>query len=195
MIVSCPSCGTRYRHYFEKLQAAAARCSCCEEMVPLIAARKPYVLIPSASVGGPASSIGMDDPSLAEHLAPSAQHGEPRSVTDALTYRMAAAEAASQEVEKIHAVRFGNANGAAPAVFRKRSAPTRRVRLTVAGPSKRTRSGKQELLIATILSLIGGTTAYYSAVEQGLNPITWVVAGGSLGLFMAWVCIRWTRRH
>lgn len=200
MIVSCPSCGTRYSEHFEELQAASARCSHCEESVPLVAAKRPYVLIPAAGGGRPAMKIGMDDPQLADRLSATALDGDRGSAAEPMTYRVAAAEPAPRGVERSRADRFGNANGAAPAIFKKRSAwwrserPARQRKSPAKAPEQR-RSRKQEIAVVAVLSAIGGATAYYSAVDQGLDPFTWVVAGGGLGLFMAWVCIRWTRQR
>ncbi len=95
MIVSCPSCGTRYRHE-QDLAGRAARCSRCGEVFPFPAHRAYRVLAAAAPVGavtpraaaaepaGPAAvaaplavvaaaarpgyMTGMDDPALAPRL-------------------------------------------------------------------------------------------------------------------------------
>jgi hypothetical protein len=200
MILSCPSCGTRYSQHLEELQAASARCSHCEGTVPIVAARRPYVLIPAYGGGGPAMKIGMDDPQLAEKLTKTALDSQRGGDAGALTYRVASAESASRGMERTHAERFGNANGAAPAIFQKRPAwwQSKRVgrqKTSAVKTPEKGRSRMQEVAVAVVLSLIGGATAYYSAIDQGLDPFTWVLAGGGLGLFMAWVCVRWTRRR
>jgi len=68
MIVSCPSCQTRYRHH----QAIAGvanevQCSECEEQFEPRPARC-YVLVPQAG----RVRIGMDDPLLADQISPDA---------------------------------------------------------------------------------------------------------------------------
>jgi hypothetical protein len=144
--------------------------------------------------------IGMDDPGLAEKLTSTALDTDSGSPARAMTYGVSAAEPAPAGIERSRAGRFGNANGAAPAIFNKkpawwRSARTAQERKSPAESTKKGGSRAQEAVVAVALAAIGGATAYYSAVEQGLNPFTWVVAGGGLGLFMAWVCIRWTRQR
>lgn len=84
MIVSCPSCGTLYRH---EAQGAPrlARCSCCDGPVHL-GARRSYAVRPSLSddpgvrafaagarglVAAAARAAGVPAPSLAVPLAPS----------------------------------------------------------------------------------------------------------------------------
>lgn len=196
MIVSCPSCGTRYSQRVEELQAASARCSHCESTVPIVAAKRPYVLIPSAG-GSIAMRIGMDDPRLAEKLTRAAHDGEGVKPAGALTSREASAERAPWGMARSHADRFGKANGAAPAIFKRREQSERAAmqsKSPAEAPERDRRIG-QEAVVAVVLSIIGGAAAYYSAVEQGLDTPTWVMAGAGLGLFMAWICARWTRRH
>lgn len=69
MIVSCHGCGTRFRHRMPPGAApdaeATGRCSVCHGTVPLVPARKPYVLV-QADLRRVA--IGYDDPSLAQEV-------------------------------------------------------------------------------------------------------------------------------
>jgi len=56
MIVSCPSCHTRYRHDpGPVIKAATAECSHCEETFPLAEPRRTYVLMPPATADGVAT--------------------------------------------------------------------------------------------------------------------------------------------
>ena len=74
MIVSCPSCGTRYRHRADESDLARqARCSQCETTFPFASAKRAYVLLPSRPAAGrvPAGlgmKIGLDEPGLAEQV-------------------------------------------------------------------------------------------------------------------------------
>jgi predicted ribosomally synthesized peptide with SipW-like signal peptide len=206
MIVSCPSCGTRYHHHSQSAgEAAAARCSCCDDMVPLVVAGRPYLILPTSAAEQAGMAIGMDDPRLADQLARTALNAGSEEMPRAISYRIAPDEAVRAAKAGSRARRFSGANGSAPAIFDKRrswlvSSKTRG-RPTAAGRDRARpaataeQSGRKalEVGIAAVLTVVGATTAYFSAVEQGLNPLTWVVAGGGLGLFMAWICLKWTR--
>ena len=208
MIVSCPSCGTRYQHQSTSgLEAAAARCSRCDDMVPLVVAGRPYLILPAQQASKAGMPIGMDDPRLAEQLARTALDAGPEERPGAISYRIAADEASTASESEGRARRFGGANGSAPAIFDKRpsrlvSSRARRKRkssgkdgVQAATDTTHSRSKALELSVMAALTVVGGITAYFSAVEQGLNPLTWIIAGGGLGLFMAWICLRWTRQH
>ncbi len=69
MIVSCHGCGTRFHHRMPPGAApdceATGRCSVCHGSVPLVPAKKPYVLV-QADLRRVA--IGYDDPGLAQEV-------------------------------------------------------------------------------------------------------------------------------
>jgi predicted Zn finger-like uncharacterized protein len=85
MIVTCPSCRTRYRHAAAE-RGARARCSRCDSTFTLggpayrlvTPAAAPVASL--AAAGGPAMTIGMDDPALApavRHSAVDRRAGQP----------------------------------------------------------------------------------------------------------------------
>jgi predicted Zn finger-like uncharacterized protein len=208
MIVSCPSCGTRYHHHSQSVgAAAAARCSHCDDIVPLVLAGRPYLILPTASVDRAGMTIGMDDPRLADQLARTALDAGADEKADALTYRIADDEPATDSKKGSWLRRFSGTNGSAPAIFDKRpsrlvsSKARRRKRRGLAKEAGQATDEREpnrralELIVPGMLMVIGATTAYFSASEQGLDPVAWVITGGGLGLFMAWICLRWTRQH
>jgi len=208
MIVSCPSCGTRYNHQSQSAgEAAAARCSQCDDIVPLVVAGRPYLILPTAPADQAGMTIGMDDPRLADQLTRTALDAGSDDKRGALTYRIADEEPATKSKQGTWARRFSGANGSAPAIFDKRpsrlvsSKVCRKKKNALAKEAGQAAAEKQpnrkalELTVTGMLTVIGAATAYFSALEQGLNPVTWIIAGGGLGLFMAWICLRWTRQH
>ena len=74
MIVSCPSCRTRYRHVEAGSDPRLGRCSQCDETFDLAHRSRQYVLLPASrppQIGGSPPTplpVGMDDPSLAGQL-------------------------------------------------------------------------------------------------------------------------------
>ena len=56
------------------------------------------------------------------------------------------------------------------------------------------RNPVRETLLTILLAGLGMLTAYYLSLEQGLEPTTWMAAGGGAGLLFSWTCIRWMRR-
>jgi hypothetical protein len=206
MIVSCPSCGTRYKHQAAAdVAAAAGRCSQCDDMVPLVVAGRPYLILPAGSGEQTGMRIGMDDPRLAEQLSRTALDAGSEESPAALSYRIADDPAGIPSESSARGRRFSGANGSAPAIFEKRrswlrSSKTRkRSKALGAEPGDNSsvspRSRALELAIMGVLTVVGAATAYFSAAEYGLHPPTWIAAGGGLGLFMAWICLRWTRQR
>jgi hypothetical protein len=174
-------------------------------MVPLVVAGRPYVILPADVAGRTAMRIGMDDPQLAEQLETTAFDAGPEDAPTAIPYRIGTDEPFHDRLSSKRAGRFSGANGSAPAIFDRRrswliSSKRRELRRTAdierdeadAGEA-RSRSRVAEIGVAAVLTMVGSLTAYFSASEQGLNPLTWTLAGGGLGLFMAWICLKWTR--
>ena len=64
MIVSCPSCRTRYRHLEAGSDPRLGRCSQCDETFDLAHRSRQYVLLPAPTP----LPVGMDDPSLTRQL-------------------------------------------------------------------------------------------------------------------------------
>ena len=209
MIVSCPSCGTRYRHRSESAgEAAAARCSQCDDMVPLVVAGRPYLIVPAAGAERAGMSIGMDDPRLAAQLKNTSLDADSNEMPGAISYRIAAGDRKATPIEGIRAERFSGTNGSAPAIFGKRrsslvsSKPRGAEKVArekgsrpAAAVKVKVRSKTLEAVVTVMLAAVGAATAYFSASEQGLDPVTWTLAGGGLGLFMAWICLKWTRQQ
>jgi hypothetical protein len=206
MIVSCPSCGTRYKHQSaEGTTAAAGRCSHCDDMVPLVVAGRPYLILPPGEKSRAGMQIGMDDPRLAEQLSRTALDGSVEQGSSAISYRIADGTQGGTPMKGNRAARFSGANGSAPAIFDKRRLgllPSMRRKKQSRTDLKRggaeveqPRNRALEVTVTGVLMVVGAATAYFSAVEHGLQPLTWIVAGGGLGLFMAWICLRWTRQH
>lgn len=90
MIISCPSCNTRYRAAGEPTWSVGhARCSRCENVFPLDRPSKTYLLVGQSIAGSPAMTIGMDDPTLAGQLQQTALDGRAADPA-AMTYRIQA---------------------------------------------------------------------------------------------------------
>ncbi len=74
MIVSCPSCRTRYRHVEAGSDPRLGRCSQCDETFDLAHRSRQYVVLPASrprQIGGSPPTplpVGMDDPSLTRQL-------------------------------------------------------------------------------------------------------------------------------
>lgn len=178
MVVKCPSCGTRYHNPWES-HADHARCSCCEEMVPLVAAKRDYLVLPASSAPAGAGGIGMDDPLLAPHLGVTALGGRSGSAPRALTYRASGVA------------------GGAPAPAEETMGPVDLL-LQSAGAEEeqeQSRNPLRELLVTMLLTTVGIAAAYHLSRDQGLDPTLWVGAGGLWGLILGWLCIKWMRQR
>lgn len=70
MIVTCPSCRTRYRHASAGSDPGLGRCSRCDETFDLAPRARPYLLLPASPIPAAMRPLpaGMDDPSLAAQL-------------------------------------------------------------------------------------------------------------------------------
>lgn len=193
MIVSCPSCGTRYRHRRSPGEApAAARCSCCEHVFPLSSSPRTYRVVsrpadsggvtstargPVIAPGGfpgegpPRMPIGMDDPSIAPQLDKTALDHAGAS-GPALVYRVEA----------------GEVDGGVQAS----------TRATLDGESDRTparRDGPGAVLGTFVAALAGAAAGWWYGPRVMVmgEPRSWVLAGTALGLLVAWLGLRWTR--
>jgi len=197
VIVSCPSCGTRYRHRRAPgVVASTARCSGCEHVFALTLSPRAYLLVPRPSDGGstapripgpvvapggyPAAmaarmSIGMDDPSIAPQLQQTALDGTGAS-GPALTYRIESGEVDADE--QVPAVETD------PTTFE-------------ADPEAlhARRDGPGAILGAFVTAVAGAMAGWWLAprlTEMG-EPRSWVLVGTMLGLLVAWLGLRWTR--
>lgn len=199
MIVSCPSCGTRYRHRRAPgATPANARCSGCEHVFPLAPSPQSYVLMARPSDGGsagpglagpvvapggypaeapPRMPIGMDDPSIAPQLEHTALTGAGAS-GPALTYRIEPDEVASEEIATAEAIE-PTTSGAGPV-------------------APRARRDEPGAILSTFLITVAGAAAGWwlspRLAEMG-EPRTWVLVGTTLGLLVAWLGLRWTRER
>jgi hypothetical protein len=175
-------------------------------MVPLVVAGRPYMVLPVTGAERAGMTIGMDDPRLAEQLQSTALDAHPGETPGAIAYRVEADTRKRTPLRTRWARRFSGKNGSAPAIFDKRhsrllsSKTLGRQQETGTDLSKpatvqqQLRSKVLEISVTAVLMAVGAATAYFSASEQGLNPLTWTLTGGGLGLFMAWVCLKWTRQ-
>jgi hypothetical protein len=183
VIVRCPSCGTHYHH--QPVGAAASgRCSRCEDTVPLVAAKRLFVLRALEPVLRPAGvSIGMD--------------ASPAGSPEEMTYRIASAfpESDARRLKKVVTgeIRAAEADhaeirAAEPSIGLPAGAAAEQ---SEAGP---VRNSLRETLVAMLMTSLGTVTAYYLCLEQGLDPVLWMFAGAGWGLVFGWICIRWMRR-
>lgn len=204
MIVSCPTCGTLYRHSGEP--GAAARCSCCAGTVHL-AQRRSYAVLPvaeararafAASAPGlaalgaspPRSSraaivvdrrIGMDDPSLAPALTRTAlddaREGTP------LTWAVVAPEPDSVAAfpDEPYVGEFEkNPVEADPSVDAPDPVP----------PEPRTRS---EVVRGAAFGLVfGSASGLAGSWATGGPAIEWWCGGAAIGAMLGgWIANRW----
>lgn len=183
MIVRCPSCGTHYRHQ-PVVDAASARCSRCEDAVPLVAAKRLFVLRTLEPILKPAGiSFGIDAP--------------PGDSPEALGYRIAAAfpESDARRLKKVVTGEIRAAEADHAEIRTEKPATDERA----AGADEQAearlpRNSLRETLVAMLMTSLGTLTAYYLCLEQGLDPVLWMFAGAGWGLVFGWVCIRWMRR-
>ncbi|MCP3977943.1 MAG: DUF4366 domain-containing protein [bacterium] len=147
------------------------RCSHCDDSFPLIAAKRPYVLLPARKIGAVTGDVpipvGVDDPSLAakvglaEPSSAKATEGRP-AVSDELLDDAPVADQAAE-----------------PATAESTPAKSRRF---------------TDILVLAIHAGAGGGLAYYAAPQAGGDPVTWSVVGGVAGLAMGMAWIRWVAR-
>jgi len=163
--------------------------------VPLVAAKREYVLLPPQprADGGTARSvtrgIGMDDPLLAHRLEETALNAGADSRPAALTYRITAREGRgrSPRLEPGGKVR------------EPRKAERPLDILLQAARSEQSeeprRNPVRELLVTMLLTSVGVAAAYHLSHAQGMDPTLWVGAGGVWGLILGWLCIQWMRQR
>jgi len=213
MILSCPSCGTRYRHQAAPAELARqARCSQCDHRFPLGEAPRTYLLLPSratagASLGAPvgAMRIGMDDPSLAPQLGATvldADGAAPAAMGYTSVAEPSAADLSPAEADPLlHGADGHTQTGLA--------AEAREVGSTAPGETTagagRTDSAHtaadpagtrlvhpvREFLISMMLAAAGTAAGYYGSVELGFDPYRWAPAGTAVGLLLGLVWVRW----
>jgi hypothetical protein len=160
-------------------------------MVPLVAAKRDYAVLPDTGGSGPAGGIGMDDPLLAPHLTRTALDPAACSPPEALTYRVTA------EREGGDGADLPGEAGAVPGTRTEATGPVDII-LQSAGSSEAkagTRNPLRELLITTLLTTVGLAAAYHLSQDHGLDPQIWVGAGGLWGLILGWLCIKWMRQR
>jgi predicted Zn finger-like uncharacterized protein len=199
VIVSCPSCRTRYRH--AETGAAAnlrARCSYCDEVFALVP-RRSYLLAPrlrAVPVGVPAGdmrmTIGMDDPMLADRLRSTTLDAgaSPR----ALTYRVVAEPDASGSA----APQVGPADRVAgDSPDREIAVPYAAGRGPRAGdrPVWRPSHPLREMIGSLLLSALGVCGGYQAALLLQEKPLLWMSGGAVAGLLLGWTWIRCVARR
>lgn len=181
VVVKCSWCGTRYHNPWEQ-HADHARCSCCDEMVPLVAAKRDYLLLPTgpclrgAEARAAARGIGMDDPLLAERLRATAAGADGEAASGALTYRISGDESGAADQE------------ARPLDLLLQSARDEE-------QDQPQPNSLRELLVTILLTSVGVAAAYHLSRDQGLDPTLWVGAGGLWGLILGWLSIQWMRQR
>jgi len=164
-------------------------------MVPLVAAKPEYVVLPNRPPAGGAGldagtrGIGMDDPLLAPRLRATALDAGAERRPEPLTYRIAAAGA-----------RPGEAAGADAGAGVEKGEPAQPLDILLqAARSERReepeRNPLRELLVTMLLTSVGVAAAYHLSHNQGLDPTLWVGASGMWGLILGWLCIRWMRQR
>jgi len=206
VIVSCPSCQTRY--HWRASGGGRAVCDRCEAQVPLVASRPTYV------VRAQAVAVAVTAGGGGTHVAV----GEPRSraVHDAPRHEPVAAFPA--RVSSSPAVTDRGAKPAVPEVLRTVPlAPSgvglaRRPARAASTPADlepriaiehRSRSGGRRLLQLFVTVLLGGVGAaggHYAMmkgwipplqVHPAVLPVDPRLLGGLLGVLLAWPLIRW----
>jgi hypothetical protein len=177
MILSCPACGTRYRHRSGESAATRAQCSRCDEQFPLRPAARAYVLRERQAGERPAAApsrlaIGRDDPTLDARLRRTALDAGAERRPAALTYRVVPEEPA----ERIAPATVAADVPAPPA--------PRGVRARA--------SALQQALAVALLSTGGAVSAYHlSAMQQEPRVLAWSAGGGVAGLVVGWALVRW----
>ena len=224
MIVCCPACRSQYR-YQESVSDAGGQAVCanCEGLVPLVAARRAYVLRAQVTAvpARVAAGSGLDAPGLASDLKNTAFEGKKAADRPPLAYRVTAPEpalatepdtspydhsvevSASPEMHPVDGLALeaqAPVETEAPAGQRGVAADDKKV----AAPKGRGAGrGVLELLVIVILAAAGAAAGEYATMVGWLGPV-WVhsavqpvrlgIIGGLLGVLIAWAGIRWTTR-
>ena len=212
MIISCPSCKTRYR--FPETTATTAKhaqCSRCDERFPLASATtyrieetpQPSPPVPPVD---PGLKIDMDDPTLAPQVARSTL-SEGAASTGAMTYRVAAdspPDPTQQPLDPaatlaLPSLELDTEAASAPMVP---EAATHERSETAPSPdsspvaSARRSRPLRDLLVALFTASSGAAAGYYGApyVARYLEAdiITWTAAGSAVGLLTGQAGVRHT---
>lgn len=189
MIVSCPSCGTRYRvDALAGGDAERRRCSACDALVPIEAAPRPYVLVPQA-----AATAGWPGPSAGPTLPGQARAGVRTAPPSAASPR--------RRIEAPSGVGESAEDTGAWA-----GAPELRRREPLDGTEPVPSSGTTlQVIAAAVLGGLGAAAGHQiagsgmlDAVPLGgpVGPAVLGVAGAAFGLWLGWAAARWmTPRH
>ena len=207
MIITCPSCSTRYRRPAEAGESSI-NCSCsrCEAIFtsepmpgdpvltvgvrldpePAVPATPPVLPVwdpePEGEVGLADLPIGMDDPTLASKVRDGSTE---RSVESAaLTYTVLGGE------ELVEAV-------TAKPVKAVTAKPVKAVRPVpeVARPRKVARPGFFAFLVVTLFPTAMAAGAWQLSTLYGEDPMVWTASAGVLGLLFSWLWVRWKYRE
>ncbi len=189
MIITCPSCSTRY-HPPAEVGESPFTCSCsrCESIFPFepisgdavlaidvrLDPEPPVMAIPpvlpepdletECEVGLTDLPIGMDDPTLAPQVRDAVT--EPPVATAAMTSSVLA-------VEK----------------------PVQATRPVAARPRKNARPGFFAFLIVALLPTAMAAGAWQLSTTYGEDPMVWTTPAGVLGLLFSWLWVRWKYRE
>ena len=174
MIVSCPSCGTHYRHP-DRVLPVRARCGKCDATIDRIGLR-PYRI-----EGALAVSRAAEAPPLAASLA----------LAEAVGHPAPAAVDPWDESEPLPAIpEMAHAQDGGPDTLDEPSA--RRGEADDPSPEARPQpAGLGAVAAWTIAGSILGTGVSWTF---GNTTMTGVLCGGLVGLTAAWGWLRWTSR-
>ena len=202
MIVSCPGCQTRY--HWHAAAGGRAVCDRCEAQVPLVPSRPTYVVrVEVAGLAavprGSAASVAVQEPPPGR--APAARAGV------AAAPGRAARPAPTETVLPLTQAALGLARRparAAPAL----EEPADRDEPEAASRRKPARARPRSLLrralqlLGTVVLGAGGVAAGHYAMMNGwiasfsvhpaVQPVDPRLAGGLLGVMLAWLVVRWT---
>ncbi len=199
MIITCPSCSTRYRRPAETGESPI-NCSCsrCEAIFtsepmpgdpvlavgvrldpePMVPATPPVLPARDPEPEGPVDladlPIGMDDPTLASKVRDGSR--ERSAEPAALTYSVLAGEALVKAVT-------------AKPVKAVRPVPV------VARPRKVARPGFFTFLVVTLFPTAMAAGAWQLSMLYGEDPMVWTASAGVLGLLFSWLWVRWKYRE
>jgi hypothetical protein len=214
MIISCPSCNTRYRFPASAAPTVKhAQCSRCDERFPLASvstyrieqSRQAAPPMPPAS---PGLKIGMDCPTLADQVAGSLLGGDGTSA-GAMTYRVDADPpadtpppvddpAATLALPSLELDSEPPAPMMSPAAEREPADADASMEVS---PSVSESHGRplRDLLVALLAASLGAASGYYGppylAPYLQADIVTWTAAGSAVGLLTGWVLIRWMARR
>ena len=201
MIVSCPSCKTRYHWRAEA--GGRAVCDRCEAEVPLVASRPEFVVrARTEAVALRASAWG-----AAVATAPLPRAAEPAPVSAAQPMRVAKGPAPAPPVP-FEAEPLSLAPAAADLDWSsvgergradRAAAPARSSRHAGARPPSRLRRTAQ-LAVVVIFTGAGVAAGHYAMmrgvigplrVHPNVDPLDPLLVGGLVGMLIAWPLIRW----